>query len=151
MHVHYSRAAVYAIIDLRARGAILFYNIVFDLKITITRAVEGEHLWIFESPSVSTHTYTTTKHWGFQHLEIILKFFNARIQRLSMENAKIAITRAVEGEHLWSFGSLSVSIRTYTTTKHRDVQNLEIILKFFSFAQCVYTGAQYGECKNRHN
>jgi len=43
-----------------------------------------------------------------------------------MENAGIAITRAVEGEHLRIFGSQSVSTRTYTTANHRGVHPLEL-------------------------
>jgi len=59
------------------------------------------------------------------------------VQELSMENAKISITRAVEGEHL--------STCTYTATKHRSVQHLEIILKNFLVFQYTYTGTQYVE------
>jgi len=48
-----------------------------------------------------------------------------------MENAGIAITRAVEGEHLRIFSSQSVFTRTDTTEKHRGVHPLEPIKKMF--------------------
>jgi len=61
-----------------------------------------------------------------------------------MENAEIAITKAVQGEHLWILGSQSLSTRAYSTAKHKGVHHLEIILKSFLLYQstyCIYRGA----------
>jgi len=59
-----------------------------------------------------------------------------------MENAEIAITMTVDGEHLFIFVSISLSKRTYSTAKHKGVHPLKIIKKnFCSTNPFIYRGA----------
>jgi len=117
-----------------------------NAEIAVAGAVEGEHLWIFFSQTLSTRTYSIPKHRSFHLMEIIKKFFLLYkynyIQGRSMENAEMAITGTVDGEHLWIFVSQSLSTHTYSKAKHRGVHLLEIIKKNFCLINpLIYRGA----------
>jgi len=59
-----------------------------------------------------------------------------------MENAEIAITRAVEGEQLGIFVSISLSTRTYYTKKHSGINTWKYLKKnFCSTNPFIYRGA----------